>query len=140
MVVAASSGAIFKPGDWYRRLRKPVWTPPSWAFGPVWSVLYLMIAVAGWLVWREGSPGVAIWFWALQLVVNAAWSGLFFGIRRMDLALYDVVLLWIVVAGFILTAWTISMPAALLFVPYLIWVTIAGTLNWTVLRMNPAAT
>ena len=139
VVVAASSGVFFQPGDWYKSLRKPSWTPPSWAFGPVWSVLYLMMAFAGWLVWRAEPAGTAIWIWAFQLVVNAAWSGIFFGMRRMDLAFYWIVLLWLLVAGFIVTAAPTSTTAALLFVPYLIWVTIAGALNWTVWRMNPSA-
>ena len=137
VVAAASSGVFFKPGEWYRALRKPFWTPPNWLFGPVWSVLYIMIAFAGWIVWTAGTDGVAMWLWGLQLLINATWSGIFFGLRRMDLAFYDIVLLWLVVAGFILAAAPISTTAALLFVPYLIWVTIAGALNWTVWRMNP---
>jgi translocator protein len=136
VVAAASSGVFFRPGEWYRRLRKPGWTPPNWLFGPVWSVLYLMMAVAGWLVWRTDPSSVAIWIWALQLVTNASWSGVFFGMRRMDLAFYDIALLWVLVAAFIVAALPISTTAALLFVPYLIWVTIAGALNWTVWRMN----
>jgi len=136
VVIAASSGVLFKPGEWYKSLRKPRWTPPSWLFGPVWSVLYIMIAVAGWLVWSAAPASAAMWFWGLQLFVNATWSGVFFGMRRMDLAFYDIGLLWILVAGFILTAGGISTVAALLFVPYLVWVTIAGALNWTVWRMN----
>ena len=95
VVAAASSGVFFKPGDWYRGLRKPSWTPPNWLFGPVWSVLYLMIACAGWLVWSTGTGGAALWLWGLQLAVNATWSGIFFGMRRMDLAFYDIVLLWL---------------------------------------------
>lgn len=138
VVVAASSGVLFKPGDWYRALRKPRWTPPNWLFGPVWSVLYVMIAVAGWLIWRAQPSSAAMWFWGLQLVINTVWSGIFFGMRRMDLAFADIVLLWLSVAGFILMAAAVSSTAALLFVPYLIWVTIAGALNWTVWRMNPA--
>lgn len=139
VVAAAASGVFFQPGDWYAGLRKPWWTPPNWLFGPVWSVLYIMIAVAGWLVWRASPGGAAIWLWGLQLAVNAGWSGFFFGMRRMDLAFADVVLLWLCVAGFILVAAGTSVVAALLFVPYLVWVTIAGTLNWTVWRMNPSA-
>lgn len=138
VVAAASSGVFFKPGEWYRALRKPSWTPPNWLFGPVWSVLYIMIAFAGWIVWTAGTGGAAMWLWALQLLINATWSGIFFGLRRMDLAFYDIVLLWLVVAGFIAAAAPISTTAALLFVPYLIWVTIAGALNWTVWRMNPS--
>lgn len=139
VVVAASSGVLFKPGAWYAGLRKPVWTPPNWLFGPVWSVLYVMIAVAGWLVWRADASNPAIWLWGAQLVVNATWSGIFFGMRRMDLAFFDILLLWLLVAAFIVTASAVSTTAALLFVPYLIWVTIAGALNLTVWRMNPTA-
>lgn len=138
VVGAASTGVFFKPGPWYRALRKPRWTPPNWLFGPVWSVLYIMIAFAGWLVWGYRPSSPAMVFWGLQLLVNTAWSGIFFGMRRMDLAFYDIGLLWLVVAGFILTALPVSTVAALLFVPYLIWVSIAGALNWTVWRMNPA--
>lgn len=138
-VAAASSGAIFKPGPWYESLRKPSWTPPNWAFPVVWSVLYLMIALAGWLVWRADPGSPAIWFWGAQLLVNATWSGVFFGLRRMDLAFYDIGFLWLLVAGFIVTASAVSISAALLFAPYLLWVTIAAALNWTVWRMNGAA-
>jgi len=137
VVIAASSGVVFKPGAWYETLRKPSWTPPNWLFGPVWSVLYIMIAFAGWLVWSAAPGSTAMWFWGGQLVVNAAWSGIFFGMRRMDLAFYCIGLLWLLVAGFILSAAAISTVAALLFVPYLIWVTIAGALNLSVWRMNP---
>jgi len=138
-VLTASSGVLFPPGDWYERLRKPSWTPPNWLFGPVWSILYLMIAVAGWLVWRaDGSTGLML-LWGIQLILNGAWSGLFFGARRMDLAFVDLVLMWVSIAVFIVAAWPVSSTAALLFVPYLVWVTIAGALNWSVWRMNPAA-
>ena len=135
-IATASTGALFAPGPWYERLRKPSWTPPNWLFGPVWSVLYVMIAAAGWLVWRaDASTGVVL-LWGLQLVLNGAWSGLFFGARRMDLAFVDVVLMWLSIAAFIVAAWPFSSTAALLFVPYLVWVTIAGALNWSVWRMN----
>jgi tryptophan-rich sensory protein len=101
-------------------------------------VLYPIISVAGWLV-RSKEPGsAAIWLWGLQLAVNATWSAIFFGLRRMDLAFYDIGLLWLLIAGFIVAAAGVSTTAALLFVPYLVWVTIAGALNWTVWRMNAA--
>lgn len=138
VVVTASSGVFFQPGEWYQSLRKPFWTPPSWLFGPVWSLLYIMIAIAGWLVWRTDPASPAMWIWALQLVLNGLWSAIFFGQRRMDWAFIEVVFLWLSVAGFILAAYGISPTAALLFVPYLIWVTIAATLNFTVWRMNAA--
>lgn len=140
VVITAGSGVFFKPGEWYRGLRKPVWTPPNWLFGPVWSVLYIMIAVAGWLVWRADPGGPAIWLWGAQLIVNGLWSWLFFGRRRMDLAFGDLILMWLMIAAFILVARDGSPVASLLFVPYLVWVTIAGALNLTVWRMNSAQT
>ncbi|KAB0680432.1 tryptophan-rich sensory protein [Aureimonas leprariae] len=136
---AATSGGFFRPGEWYERLRKPSWTPPNWAFGAVWSVLYVMIVIAGWLVWRNEPGGPAVWLWGIQLVLNALWSAIFFGMRRIDLAMAEVLLLWLAIAAFIVAAAGISATAAILFVPYLIWVTIAAALNWGVLRMNAAA-
>jgi translocator protein len=137
VVATASTGILFQPGAWYEGLSKPGWTPPNWLFGPVWSVLYLMIAVAGWLVWRIEGAGLAMLLWVAQLILNGMWSWLFFGRRRMDLAFVDVVALWLAIAGFILAAWPVSGMAALLFVPYLVWVSIAGALNRAVWRMNP---
>jgi len=139
VLAAASSGAIFKPGAWYENLRKPGWTPPNWAFPVVWSILYVMIGYAGWLVWTTVGWSLPMAFWALQMVVNALWSYFFFGRRRMDLALIDVAVLWLVVALFILTAWPVSALASVLFVPYLVWVTAAATLNHSVRRLNPGA-
>jgi len=133
---AASTGAIFKPDTWYKNLNKPRWTPPNIVFPIVWTLLYIMIAAAGWLVWREPNNGLALAFWALQWVFNASWSWLFFGRRRMDLGFADICLLWASAAGFILAAWPVSPLAALLFVPYLIWVSIAAALNLTVWRLN----
>lgn len=138
-VATAMTGILFKPGDWYKALDKPSWTPPDWLFGPVWSVLYLMIAVAGWLVWTTiGMSGLLV-LWGANLVLNATWSFLFFGIRRMDLAFVDVVLMWLTIAGFIVLASATVPLAALLFVPYLVWVTIASALNLSVWRRNPQA-
>jgi tryptophan-rich sensory protein len=139
VVLVAMSGVLFKPGDWYAALAKPSWTPPDWSFGVVWSILYLMVAIAGWLVWEAGGWTAAMTFWVAQLGLNGAWSWLFFGRRRMDQAFIDVILLWLSIAAFILTAWPLSTWAALLFAPYLLWVTIAAALNLSVWRMNPHA-
>lgn len=133
---AASTGMLFKPGAWYEALNKPSWTPPNIAFPVVWTILYVMIAIAGWLVWQAPDGNVAILFWALQLVLNAAWSYLFFGARRTDLAFADVVLLWLAVAAFAVAAWPVSTLASLLFLPYLAWVSIAATLNREIRRLN----
>ncbi|MCG6113936.1 MAG: tryptophan-rich sensory protein [Mesorhizobium sp.] len=138
-VATAMTGILFKPGDWYKALDKPSWTPPDWLFGPVWSALYLMIAVAGWLVWTTlGMSGLLV-LWGVNLVLNAMWSWLFFGVRRMDLAFVDVVMMWLAIAAFIVLASATVPLAALLFVPYLIWVTIASALNLSVWRRNPQA-
>ncbi|MGV8938221.1 MAG: TspO/MBR family protein [Allorhizobium sp.] len=134
--IAASSGAIFKPGKWYESLRKPSWTPPKWAFPVVWSVLYVGIIYAGWSVWTTAGWSLPLLIWGFQIVFNAAWSALFFGVRRMGLALGDIAALWLSILAFIVTAWPISEIASLLFVPYLVWVSTAGFLNYTVLRLN----
>lgn len=133
----AMSGALFKPGPWYETLKKPGWTPANWVFPVVWTPLYVLIGIAGWLVWREASFGLALALWGAQLVLNAAWSAFFFGLRRMDWAFVDVVVLWLVIAAFIGAAATTSPWAASMFLPYLVWVTIAAALNWRVWRMNP---
>ena len=138
-VLAASSGAVFRPGEWYEQLAKPGWTPPNWAFPVVWSALFLMNAVAGWLVWQAAgmAAGGALGVYVVSLVINACWSGVFFGLRRMDLGLVNVALLWLSIVAVAVLFWPDSPVAAVLQLPYLLWVTIATALNFTVLRMNP---
>jgi benzodiazapine receptor len=95
--LAALTGALFRPGEWYERLKKPTWRPPNRLFAPVWTALYLMIAVAGWLIWRKASfagTSLPLAMYALQLILNAAWSPLFFGLHRPDLGFVDIVLVW----------------------------------------------
>lgn len=133
---AAVTGARYMPGEWYKTLAKPSWTPPDWLFGPAWTLLYIAIAIAGWLVWRERGVGLVLAIWVVQLVLNAAWSYLMFGLHRIDLALIDSVLMLIAIVAFIVAAWPVSQTAALLFVPYLAWVGFATALNYTILRLN----
>lgn len=131
-----SAGAV---GGWYRTILKPEWSPPDWVFGPVWTTLYVMIGVAGWHVWqREPSSQRtrALWLYAMQWVCNAAWTPLFFGIHRMDLAAFDILLLWLLIGGFAWVARRVSVPASVLFLPYLGWVTFAAVLNATLWHMN----
>lgn len=137
----ASTGAIFQPGQWYERLDKPSWTPPDWAFPVVWTILYVAIGTAGWLVWRKagGTDHPAVVFWLVQIVANGLWSYLFFGRRRPDIAFWDVGILWLSIAAFAVTAWPLSPVASLLFLPYLCWVTVAAALNLSVWRRNPDA-
>ncbi len=134
---AALIGVRFQPGSWYAGLVKPAWTPPNALFGPVWSVLYLCIAVAGWLVWRRGGAGAPpLVFWAGQLALNALWSWLFFGLHRPLWALCDIVLLWAAALAFAAAAWGASRLAAMLFAPYLVWVAYAAALNAALWRLN----
>ncbi|MEM9837971.1 MAG: TspO/MBR family protein [Pseudomonadota bacterium] len=135
---AASTGAIFKPGAWYKGLAKPSWTPPNWVFPVVWTILFAMMAIAGWRVWK--AAGVEAWpslaLFVLHLGVNAAWSYLFFGRRRLDWAMVDVLTLAAMVAVLTLSFLCVDEIAALLLVPYLAWVCLAATLNFRVLQMN----
>jgi tryptophan-rich sensory protein len=136
---AASTGAVFRPGAWYELLAKPPWRPPDWLFGPVWAVLYTMIAVSGWLVWRRvGFAGGALPLlaYAVQLALNAAWSAIFFGLRRPGLAFAEIVLLWASIAATIVLFRQIDALAALLLVPYLAWVSFAAVLNLAIVRLN----
>lgn len=137
VVAVAASGALFMPGTWYRSLSRPSWTPPDWLFGPAWTVLYLMIAVAGWMVWKAEGFGPALTFWIANLVFNGAWSWLMFGRHRIGLALADAVAMLVTIVGFIAVAWPVSQTAALLFVPYLAWVSFATALNFALLKRNP---
>jgi tryptophan-rich sensory protein len=136
---AAFFAAGFRPGGWYEALSKPAWTPPNWLFAPVWSVLYLAIAIAGWLVWRRSGASLPLAVWIGQLTLNAAWSWLFFGLHRPALALADIVALLVVILVFIAVAGPVSRAAALLFVPYGLWVLYATALNASIVLRNPSA-
>ncbi len=140
-LAAAGSGGAFRPGPWYRGLDKPSWTPPDWAFPVTWSVLYSLNGYAGWLIWD--TAGAAAWpalaVYAVSLVINALWSALVFGARRLDWGMIDVTALWLSIAAVMVLFWPISRLAALVLIPYLIWVSIAAALNASVLRRNGAA-
>jgi translocator protein len=126
-------------GAWYAALAKPAWTPPNWLFGPAWTVLYVMMAVAAWLVWqRRGSEGAgaALALYGVQLAVNAAWSFLFFGLRSPALGLAGIAVLWVLIVLTIRAFRPIRPLAAGLLVPYLLWVTYAAALNGAVWKLN----
>lgn len=136
--LAASMGSIFRPGDWYERLDKPAWRPPNWAFAPAWTILYLMIAVSGWLVWRRhGFAGATLplAIYAMQLLLNMAWTPIFFGLRRPGFAFAEILLLWLAIVATIVSFAPLH-AAAWLLVPYLAWVTFAAALNFSVWRRN----
>jgi benzodiazapine receptor len=137
---AASLGAVFMPGEWYATLKKPAWNPPGWVFGPVWSALYTMMAVAAWLVWRRGGFAAQrrpLGLFLAQLTLNAGWTPLFFGLHRPGVAFAEIVLLWLAIAATIEVFRPVSRTAMLLLVPYLAWVSFAAALNFTLWRLNP---
>ncbi|OPZ29361.1 MAG: TspO/MBR family protein [Lentisphaerae bacterium ADurb.BinA184] len=135
----AAVGAYAVPGAWYATLAKPSWNPPDWVFAPVWTVLYLFMAVAAWLVWRERPVrriGFPIFCYLLQLLLNGAWTWLFFGLKRIDLALIDLVALWLVLLVTTMQFGQVRRPAGALLLPCLLWVTFAGALNLALLSLN----
>ncbi|WP_395661202.1 TspO/MBR family protein [Aestuariivirga sp.] len=122
---------------WYRLIAKPWWTPPDWVFGPVWTLLYIMIAVAAWLVWKTGDrvrPAMVLF--GVQLALNLLWSLLFFGARSPGMALVEVVFLWSAVLFTMLAFFGRQTTAGWLFVPYLAWVSFAAVLNFAIWSMN----
>ncbi|SBT46511.1 TspO/MBR family protein [Micromonospora auratinigra] len=138
VTVAAAVGGLGVRGTQqeYADLQQPSWAPPSWLFGPVWTVLYALIAVAGWLVWRRVGWGPALWAWVVQLVLNAIWTPLFFGASRYGLAFAELVLMWLAIGATVLLFGRVSRPAAGLMLPYWAWVTFAGALNFAIWRLN----
>ncbi len=139
VIAAGLSGVKFMPGEWYSTLRKPSWTPPDWLFGPAWTVLYIMIAVAGWLVWSVEGFGAALAVWGLNLGFNAAWSWLMFGRRRIGWAFIDAMAMLVTILAFVIIARPVSSTAALLFLPYLGWVAFATALNFEIMQRNASA-
>lgn len=144
VVCFAASGigavASLEARSFYGELIQPAWAPPSWLFGPVWTALYALMGVAAWLVWREGGftrHGRALALFLLQLVINALWSWLFFAWHQGALAFADISLLWLLVLATLLAFWQVRPAAGLLLVPYLLWVSFAGALNWAVWHLNP---
>ena len=144
VALVAFAGSMFNPGrgstaGWYDALVKPSFHPPSWVFAPVWTILYIMIAIAGARVWRARASGgrtVALGLWWTQLVLNGLWSPLFFGAKRPDLALMVIVLMLMAIAAFVIRARRVDRVAAWLMIPYLLWVAFATALNLAIVRLN----
>lgn len=124
------------PGEWYASLRKPPFNPPNWIFGPVWSLLYILIAVAGWRTWRIQPATMAMKLWVAQLILNFLWSPTFFGARMMGSALAVILLLLVCILLFIGRSWNADRPSAWLFVPYAAWVAFATLLNASLFWLN----
>jgi translocator protein len=122
---------------WYPTLNKPEWNPPSWVFGPVWTALYVMMAVAAWLVWQKpAATRTALILFFIQLALNSLWSFLFFGARSPGLALIDILALWLALALTVHAFFKHSSSAGLLLLPYLAWVSFAAFLNFSIWRLN----
>ena len=143
-VLAASSIGSFATvraiPTWYKGLTKPSFNPPNWLFGPAWTVLYLLMAVAAWLVWKQGlgAPGVklALAVFLVQLILNALWSVLFFGLRSPLAGLIGISGLWLAILATIILFFRVSTPAGVLLLPYIAWVSFAAILNAAILRLN----
>ncbi|ESX04413.1 CrtK/TspO family sensor protein [Mesorhizobium sp. LSJC268A00] len=124
------------PGEWYASLAKPPFNPPNWVFAPAWTLLYVLIAVAGWRTWERERAGAAMKIWALQLVLNFAWSPTFFGAKLVGPALVVILALLASIALFIATVWNRDRVSGWLFAPYALWVAFATLLNASLLLLN----
>ena len=139
--IAAMIGgaASINAGSFYTQLVLPAWAPPSWVFGPVWTVLYALMGIAAWLVWRaDGFRAArgALTLYVVQLAPNALWSWLFFGWHRGALAFADILLLWVLIIVTLIAFWRVRALAGALLVPYLLWVSVASALNYAVWQLN----
>jgi translocator protein len=133
---AAATGAMFQPGDWYRNLAKPRWTPPDWLFPVAWTTLYICMSVSAMRVAQLPGTGFALALWSVQIAFNTLWTPVFFGLRRLGAGLVILGCLWLAVAATMLAFWGHDWVAGLLFAPYLLWVTVAGALNHSVWSLN----
>lgn len=129
-------GFLTAPGPWYEALAKPSFNPPNWLFGPAWTILYVLIAIAGWRIWERERSGRAMQLWGLQLALNFLWSPVFFALHQIGLALLVVLLLLAAILAFVAVAWNRDRIAAWLFVPYAAWVAFASALNAALWQLN----
>ena len=141
VAAGAASGLLFPPGEWHEQLAKPTWNPPSWVFWPVWTILYVLLGVGAWLVWREPPMSAeerrGAWMaFTVHAVLNLAWTPLFFGLRQPGLAFLDICLLWLALLWMTLRFGRIRPLAGYLQVPMILWVSFALMLNGTIWLMN----
>ena len=142
LVVSLAAGWVgsqFAPGDWYASLSKPSWNPPSAVFGPVWTVLYILMGIAAWLVWKEqgfGGARLALGIYIFQLILNGLWSYLFFGLNNPFAAFVEILVLWLFILATLILFWRVKPLAGALLLPYLGWVGFASVLNFTLWRLN----
>jgi len=139
--IPSATATFAGPGEWYDTLNRPAWTPPPWVFGPVWTVLYLLMGVASWRVWERhgfGDRGArrALVFYLVHLIFNAAWTFLFFGLHMLTAAAIEIVILWAMIVALIVMFRKLDRIASALLLPYLLWVTYAVTLSIGFAVMN----
>ncbi len=137
---AIGGGASAKAVGFYEQLVKAAWAPPAFLFGPVWSVLFVLMSISAWLVWQSGGfqkHRTALTFFIVQLVLNALWSWLFFAWRKGGAAMLEVSILWILIAITMVLFWRVRPLAGVLLVPYLAWVSFASVLNYSLWQLNP---
>jgi tryptophan-rich sensory protein len=136
---AAVTSMFVNTGGWYAELAKPTWNPPGWVFGPVWTALYIMMAVAAWLVWQRGgwkAQRGPLTLYLVQWTLNALWTPLFFGLQRPGLAFVEILTLLVAIVATVVAFWRVRPAAAWLLLPYVAWATFATVLNFTIWRMN----
>jgi benzodiazapine receptor len=140
LITAVVGGTITVLDGWYYSLQQPEWAPPDYAFGIIWTAVFAMIALAGLLAWQKAptrrDAEIAIGLFALNGFLNLGWSFVFFRMQRPDLAFYELILLWLSILALIIFCGRFSKGAAALLLPYIIWVTIAGALNWQIVQLN----
>lgn len=133
---AASTGIMFKPGQWYEELNKPSFTPPKWLFPVAWSIIYLLLAWAGYRLSLMPGSQVVLALWAAQIALNTLWTPVFFGAHRIFAGMVIISLLWLVVAAMVVLALRLDLVTGLILFPYLIWLCVASALNFSILRHN----
>jgi tryptophan-rich sensory protein len=141
LAIAGGESFIVKSGmDWYQTLQKPIFNPPGWVFGPVWTLLYILMAVSFFIVWKSGAQNAkgktAIACFIFQLVFNFLWTPIFFGLKQPFIALGDIVILWLAVLATMSSFFRVSKTAGALLVPYFLWISFAAILNGAICMLN----
>lgn len=137
--IPAIIGSQFGPGEWYQTLTKPEWNPPNWIFGPVWTLLYLLMGISVWIIWKDyglKTAAIPIGFFVAQLILNALWSWFFFGLENVGLAFIDIVVLWTFILITLIMFWKLNTWSGVLLVPYIAWVSFATVLNYNIWQLN----
>ncbi len=139
-VLAIAGGVLTKLSPWYYSLRQPAWKPPDWAFGPVWTTIFICLSFAIAYAWEAGDPAQRqhiIWAVAINGVFNMAWSAIFFTFQKPKLAMLELILFWLSIVALIYVLGNVSKTSFYLLIPYILWVTTAGALNYKIVRLNP---